>query len=362
MTAVDGYHPSKGELVYNVGTRMSVGDLAVKTGLSVQRLINLNAEVFGEEQLDADTILKPGDTIWFESEPESGEEADGSSARGAAGARAPPDRRGSLKGARRKRRAAADLGTALKAKSGRVQLMNLFQADNMSLDTRLKWMGERRFRLPKFQSPSALFAVLNTLINECPSLGDAEARRLQSDNNHRLAAMEAQLDFESLPSDVVATMTRRMQASLMYPESGDPVISAFKAELETAVKRQEKKERKAAQQPGAPCGQRMGANDVQGLARALISEMRRSRDEDSDGNGAGRRRPGFSKRRGWVGVGERLCYRCGEQGHMAPECPLRRGDDRADAKADGKAELDNGESEEEGGGTYRYICSAVAIH
>ena len=133
-------------------------------------------------------------------------------------------------------------------------------------------------------------------------------------------------------------MTRRMQASLMYPESSDPVISAFKAELETAVKRQEKQERKAAQQPGAPCSQRMGATDMQGLARALISEMRRSRDDDGDGNGAGHRRPGFSKRRGWVGVGERLCYRCGEQGHMAPECPLRRGNDRADGKVDGKAE------------------------
>ena len=85
VTAVDGYDPVKGELVFNVGTRMSLNDLAVKTGLSVQRLIDLNAEVFGEEQLDADTILKPGDTVWFESEPESGEEADGSSARGAAG-------------------------------------------------------------------------------------------------------------------------------------------------------------------------------------------------------------------------------------------------------------------------------------
>ena len=63
MTAVDGYDPSKGELVYNVGTRMSAGDLAAKTGLSVQRLISLNAEVFGDEHLDAGTMLKPGDTI-----------------------------------------------------------------------------------------------------------------------------------------------------------------------------------------------------------------------------------------------------------------------------------------------------------
>ena len=77
--------------------------------------------------------------------------------------------------------------------------MNLFQADNMPLDTRLRWMGERRFRLPKFQSLSALFARLNTLINECPSLCDAEARRLQSDNNHRLAAMEAQLNSSPCP-------------------------------------------------------------------------------------------------------------------------------------------------------------------
>ena len=63
VTAVDGYDPVKGELVFNVGTRMSLNDLAVKTGLSVQRLISLNAEVFGDEHLDAGTMLKPGDTI-----------------------------------------------------------------------------------------------------------------------------------------------------------------------------------------------------------------------------------------------------------------------------------------------------------
>ena len=141
-TAVNDYNLVKGELMFNVGTCMSLNDLAVKAGLSVQRLIDLNAEVFGEEQLNTDTILKPGNTIWFKSEPESSEEADGSSAHGTAGAHTPPDRQGSLKGARRKQRAAADLSTALKAKSRRVQLMNLFQADNMSLNTRLKWMGE----------------------------------------------------------------------------------------------------------------------------------------------------------------------------------------------------------------------------
>ena len=155
-----------------------------------------------------------------------------------------------------------------------------------------------------------LFTGLNMLINKCLSLSDAEAWRLQSDNNHRLAAMEVQLDFKSLPSNVVATMTQRMQASLMYPdsESGDPVISAFKAELKTAVKWQEKKERKVAQQPGMSCGQHMGANDAQGLACVLISEMKRLCDEDSDSSRAGHQRPGFSKRRGWVSVGERLCY------------------------------------------------------
>ena len=47
---------------------------------------------------------------------------------------------------------------------------------------------------------------------------------------------------------------------------------------------------------------------------------------------------------------------------MVPECPLCHSDDRADAKADGKAELDNSESGEEGGVTYRYTCAAIAIH
>ena len=316
-TTVDRIDPSEGELIYTVGSPMSLSDLSAKTGLSVQRLISLSAKVFGEEALDADTRLQTGNRIWLNSNFEgSGDKSGGLPARGAAGARAPPDRRRSMKGSRKKWRAAADLGTALRTKDGRFHLMNFFQAANMLISTHLGWMGEKSCRLPLCENPKELFGQLSTLNNESPGLGDAEAWQVQSDNNRRLAAMEAQLDFESLPKGEAAKLTRGMQASLLCPEAGDPVIPAFKAQLEGAVKRQGKQDRKAVHQPGAPCNQRTGATDVQGRARALISEMRRARDEDGSGNGPDRWRAGFPKRRGWVGVDKRQCFRCGETGHI----------------------------------------------
>ena len=122
----------------------------------------------------------------------------------------------------------------MRGAKGEVNPAALFFGENMNLDSRMRFMGEKPFNMPSFKDPRELTHAVNELINNNDNIGDSEARWLTAENNHRLAAMLAEMDFEDISPEAVARVTRRVQSRLLFLEAADPMMKAFKEELKGA--------------------------------------------------------------------------------------------------------------------------------
>ena len=234
-------------------------------------------------------------SIVLESDPESDDE-DGSGsdedlARGDAAAGVVGLRGGGGRGASsRKGRASTSrrLGTALRGARGKVNPAALIFGENMSIDARLRMLGEKPYGMPKYKTPRELHYAVNELVNDSDAIGDHEARVLTRENTRRLAAIEAKMDFEDISEASIARVTHKMQSRMLFPEAKDPMMRAFKEEVKVAAAaKKEKKTRKIeeAEEKASKAG-----SDVVALLKDLIGEIRGERD-------GGR----FEKRRkGWV--------------------------------------------------------------
>ena len=96
------------------------------------------------------------------------------------------------------------LGAALRGGKGEVNPAALFFGENMTVEAWFRLLGEKPYSMPKYDNPKELAYAVNELINDSDAIDDPEARVLRAENNRRLAAIIAEINFEEISPEAVA--------------------------------------------------------------------------------------------------------------------------------------------------------------